>query len=176
MGLTRSFQISRELGSLTVLENVLLAGQSQPEGVLDALLRRGRVRRSETALIARARELLQKVNLWQHADALAGDLSGGQKKLLELARALFTQPQVILLDEPAAGVNPSLVSELAHYIRVINQEQGITFGIVEHNMDMIAALCHSVYVLAAGRVLVHGSYADISSNQAVVEAYLGRVK
>ena len=174
LGLTRSFQISRELDSLTVLENVLLAGGAQPEGILDALFGRAKVRRSDEALIDRARELLQRVKLWPHADVLAGELSGGQKKLLELARALFTDPQVILLDEPAAGVNPTLIGDLAHYIRAINEEMGITFGIVEHNMDMIAALCHSVYVLAAGRVLVHGTYEEVSADRAVVEAYLGQ--
>jgi ABC-type branched-subunit amino acid transport system ATPase component len=173
-GLTRSFQISRELDSLTVLENVLLAGRDQPDGIWDALARRAHIRRSEQSAIERARALLLRVKLWQHADALAGSLSGGQKKLLELARALFTEPQVVLLDEPAAGVNPSLVGELAEDIRAINQEMGITFGIVEHNMDMIAALCHGVYVLAAGRVLVHGSYEEVRADRAVVEAYLGQ--
>lgn len=174
-GLTRSFQITRELGSLTVLENVLLAGRPQRDGVVDALFRPRRTRACEEAMIEKARELLVRVRLWPLADAPAERLSGGQKKLLELVRALFARPKVVLLDEPAAGVNPQLVDELAEHIRSINRHDGITFGIVEHNMDMIAALCDHVYVLAAGRVLSEGSYAEVAAHPAVAEAYLGAI-
>ncbi|KAF1042758.1 ABC transporter ATP-binding protein [Xylophilus sp.] len=174
-GLTRTFQISRELGALTVLENLLLALDDQPgEGILAALLRPGAVRRAEEAGIERARALLERVNLWRLADARADSLSGGQKKLLELCRALMLRPQLVLLDEPAAGVNPVRVGEVGDFIRTLRAE-GMSFGIVEHNMDLIAALCDSIYVLAQGRVLRQGSFADISADAQVAEAYLGAV-
>lgn len=174
-GLTRTFQISRELGALTVLENLLLASPRQPgEQVFAALLNGPSVRRAEEEAIARARALLQRVNLWRLADAPANALSGGQKKLLELCRALMLEPRVVLLDEPAAGVNPVLVGELGDFIRTLRDE-GLSFGIVEHNMDLIAALCDPIHVLAEGRVLTSGSFGEISSNSRVTEAYLGGV-
>lgn len=176
LGLTRTFQISRELGALTVLENLLLAlpGQSG-EGVLQALFRPVRVRRQEEEGIERARALLTRVDLWHLADERADILSGGQKKLLELCRALMLRPKLILLDEPAAGVNPVRVSEVADFIRVL-QAEGMSFGIVEHNMDMIAALCEPIYVLAEGRVLIEGSFDEITSDTQVTQAYLGGVR
>lgn len=176
LGLTRTFQISRELGALTVLENLLLAlpGQSG-EGVLRALFRPARVRREEEQGIERARALLTRVDLWRLADARADTLSGGQKKLLELCRALMLRPRLILLDEPAAGVNPVRVGEVADFIRVL-QAEGMSFGIVEHNMDMIAALCEPIYVLAEGRVLIKGSFDEISADAQVTQAYLGGLR
>lgn len=175
LGLTRTFQISRELGALTVLENLLLAFPRQPgEGVLPALFQKARVRRAEEEATARARALLDRVGLWRLADAPADALSGGQKKLLELCRALMLEPRFLLLDEPAAGVNPVLVGEIGDFIRTL-QCEGMGFGIVEHNMDLIAALCDPIYVLAEGRVLTHGSFADIAANTRVTEAYLGGV-
>ena len=175
LGLTRTFQISRELGALTVLENLLLAFPRQPgEGVLPSLFQMARVRRAEEEGIERARGLLDRVGLWRLADAPADALSGGQKKLLELCRALMLEPRFVLLDEPAAGVNPVLVSEIGDFIRTL-QGEGMSFGIVEHNMDLIAALCDPIYVLAEGRVLTHGSFAQIAANTRVTEAYLGGV-
>lgn len=176
LGLTRTFQISRELGALTVLENLLLALPAQSgEGVLGAIFRPARVRREEEAGIEQARALLARVDLWRLADARADTLSGGQKKLLELCRALMLQPRLILLDEPAAGVNPVRVGEVADFIRIL-QTEGMSFGIVEHNMDMIAALCETIYVLAEGRVLVEGSFQEIASDEQVTQAYLGGVR
>ena len=174
-GLTRTFQISRELGALTVLENLLLAFPRQPgEGMLAALRGGTRVKRAEDEAFARASALLRRVNLWRLADAPANALSGGQKKLLELCRALMLEPRVVLLDEPAAGVNPVLVGELCDFIRTLRDE-GLSFGIVEHNMDLVAALCDPIHVLAEGRLLTSGSFDEISSNTRVTEAYLGGV-
>jgi ABC-type branched-subunit amino acid transport system ATPase component len=173
-GLVRTFQIARELANLTVLENLLLAAAGPAaESITGALLRRGIVRKAEQANALRARALLVRVGLWQLADAPASALSGGQKKLLELARALMLAPRFILLDEPAAGVAPPLVAELAALVRSLVAE-GISFGIVEHDMDLIARLCDRVFVLAEGRTLVSGSFAEVAAHKDVVEAYLGR--
>ncbi|GGF58432.1 ABC transporter ATP-binding protein [Azorhizobium oxalatiphilum] len=174
-GLTRTFQISRELGGLTVLENLLLATPGHPgEGLVGGLFGGRAARAAEEQARVDARGLLERVGLWRLADASASALSGGQKKLLELCRALMLRPEMILLDEPAAGVNPVLIGEVADFIRVL-QSEGVSFGIVEHNMDLIAALCDPIYVLAEGRVLLEGSFEAISANEAVIEAYLGGV-
>ena len=173
-GLVRTFQIARELANLTVLENLLLAAAGPAaESITGALLRRGIVRKTEQANALRARALIERVGLWQLADTPASALSGGQKKLLELARALMLAPRFILLDEPAAGVAPPLVAELAVLVRSLVAE-GISFGIVEHDMDLIARLCDRVFVLAEGRTLVSGSFAEVAAHKDVVEAYLGR--
>jgi ABC-type branched-subunit amino acid transport system ATPase component len=173
-GLVRTFQIARELANLTVLENLLLAAADPAsESISGALFRRGALRTCERANALRARALLGRVGLWQLADAPASALSGGQKKLLELARALMLEPRFILLDEPAAGVAPPLVSELAALVRSLVAE-GISFGIVEHDMDLIARLCDRVFVLAEGRTLVSGTFAEVAAHKDVVEAYLGR--
>jgi ABC-type branched-subunit amino acid transport system ATPase component len=173
-GLVRTFQIARELASLTVLENLLLAAaDARSESISSALFRRGAIKLAERRIAVRARALLARVGLWQLADAPASALSGGQKKLLELARALMLEPRFILLDEPAAGVAPPLVAELAALVRELLAE-GISFGIVEHDMDLVARLCDRVYVLAEGRTLVSGSFAEIAADKEVAEAYLGR--
>lgn len=175
-GLTRTFQISRELGALSVLENLLLAAAAQPgEKLWHALLNTAAARRCEEQAMEHARSLLERVGLWRLAHDRADSLSGGQKKLLELCRALMLKPRLVLLDEPAAGVNPVLVGEIAAFIRSL-QAEGMSFAIVEHNMDMIAALCDPVYVLAQGSVLTHGSFAEVAANAQVVEAYLGGVQ
>lgn len=172
-GLARSFQIARELDSLTVLENLLLASPGHPGDALwRVFLRPAQVRRHEEALIERAQALLARVRLTAHADRPAGALSGGQKKLLELARALMLQPRLVLLDEPAAGVNPALMDELCELILTLKRE-GVAFAIVEHNMDVIAALCDVVYVLADGAVLTRGSFTEVTSDSRVMQAYLG---
>jgi ABC-type branched-subunit amino acid transport system ATPase component len=173
-GLARTFQIARELANLTVLENLLLAATGTAgESVTRALFRRGALRRTDRTNAEHARELLARVGLWELADAPASALSGGQKKLLELARALMLAPRFILLDEPAAGVAPPLVTKLAALVRSLVGE-GISFGIVEHDMDLIARLCDRVYVLAEGRTLVSGSFAEVAAHKDVLEAYLGQ--
>lgn len=172
-GLTRTFQISRELAGLSVLENVLLARPNAlGEGVLSALFARSAVRAAEEAAIEKARGLLARVDLWHLADKPAGALSGGQKKLLELCRALMLDPRIVLLDEPSAGVNPTRIGEITEFIRTLQQE-GMTFGMVEHNMDMIRSLCDRVYVLAEGRVLTEGHFDEVITNLQVASAYLG---
>jgi len=172
-GLVRTFQISRELGELTVLENLLLARPRQTgEGLVGLLSRAKRVRQEEEAAIETARVLLQKVNLWRLADAPAATLSGGQKKLLELSRALMLKPRLVLLDEPAAGVAPAMEEVLVATIRSLVNE-GVAFLIVEHDLDVVAALCDHVYVMAAGKVLTDGSFTDVVGDARVVEAYLG---
>jgi branched-chain amino acid transport system ATP-binding protein len=172
-GLVRTFQISRELGQLTVLENLLLARADQTgENLIGLFARAKRVRQEEEAAIDTARAALQKVNLWRLADAPAATLSGGQKKLLELSRALMLKPRLVLLDEPAAGVAPAMEEVLVATILDLASE-GVNFLIVEHDLDVVAALCDHVYVMAAGKVLTDGSFADVVNDARVVEAYLG---
>jgi ABC-type branched-subunit amino acid transport system ATPase component len=172
-GLVRTFQISRELGQLTVLENLLLARPRQTGEKLAGLFARGRqVRQEEEAAIDTARAALLKVNLWQLADVPAATLSGGQKKLLELSRALMLKPRLVLLDEPAAGVAPAMEEVLVTTIRGL-AKQGVDFLIIEHDLDVVAALCDHVYVMAAGKVLTEGPFAQVVGDARVVEAYLG---
>jgi len=172
-GLVRTFQISRELVRLTVLENLLLARDQQTgEGLVGLFARPKRVRQEEESAIEIARAALQKVNLWRLADAPAASLSGGQKKLLELSRALMLKPKLVLLDEPAAGVAPAMEEVLVATIRGLAGE-GVNFLIVEHDLDIVAALCDHVYVMAAGKVLTDGPFAEVVSDARVVEAYLG---
>jgi branched-chain amino acid transport system ATP-binding protein len=174
-GLVRTFQISRELRGLTVLENVLLASARQSGDVAwRCFATPRRVREEQEAAIARARELLEQVDLWGLANEPAGNLSGGQKKLLEISRALMQQPEIILLDEPAAGVSPVMIQVLGETILRL-RAQGITFAIIEHDMDVIARLCDPIYVLAEGRTLTRGTFREVASNQEVMHAYLGKV-
>jgi ABC-type branched-subunit amino acid transport system ATPase component len=174
-GLVRTFQIARELSNLTVLENLLLAAAgTQSETITSALFHRAALWAAERTNAGRARALLERVGLWRLADAPASALSGGQKKLLELARALMLNPRFILLDEPAAGVAPPLVAELAILVRALVAE-GVSFGIVEHDMDLVARLCDRVYVLAEGRTLLSGTFDEVAADTEVAAAYLGRV-
>ncbi|RTL72972.1 MAG: ABC transporter ATP-binding protein [Hyphomicrobiales bacterium] len=174
IGLVRTFQIARELENLTVFENVVLAGSSpEEETTFRALFKRRGLKQSQALVFERAETILKRAGLWHVADNLASALSGGQKKLLELARALMLRPKLVLLDEPAAGVAPPLVKSLIGFIRELAAE-GITFGIVEHDMHLIASLCDEVHVLAEGRLLVSGSFDEVSRDKRVVDAYLGR--
>jgi ABC-type branched-subunit amino acid transport system ATPase component len=174
-GMTRTFQISRELGELTLIENLLLAAPQQSgESILANFLRTGRVAQEEAQILALAGSQLERIGLTRLADEPARTLSGGQKKLLELARALMTQPKILLLDEPAAGVNPSLVNEVTAFISSLRQD-GMTVAIIEHNMDVVAAICDPVYVMAEGSVLTHGKFVDVTADQRVIDAYLGGV-
>jgi ABC-type branched-subunit amino acid transport system ATPase component len=174
-GLVRTFQFSRELGELTVLENMLTAGMSsKSEFISSALFWRRRTRLEQAQAANEARLLLEKVGLWPLADFPAKTLSGGQKKLLELARALMLDPKVILLDEPAAGVSPPLRLEISRIISEL-REEGRAILIVEHDMDVIARLCDHVYVIAEGQNLAKGSFREVVSDKRVIEAYLGGV-
>jgi branched-chain amino acid transport system ATP-binding protein len=175
LGMVRTFQLSREFGSLTVLENLLVAplGQSG-ERVMSAFLGRARFWQEERASAIRARQLLERVGLWRLADTPARTLSGGQRKLLELARALMLDPRIILLDEPAAGVSPPLRQDIALLIQELRAE-GRTLLIVEHDMDIVARLCDQVYVLAEGANLTSGTFAQVVAEPRVIQAYLGGV-
>lgn len=173
-GLVRTFQIPHELPRMTVLENLMLVPEAQSgERLLSAWLSPGQVRREEREIRTRAEEVLEFLSLYELRHELAGRLSGGQKKLLELGRTMMTEPRVVLLDEPAAGVNRTLLGKLTAAIRQLNEERGYTFVVIEHDMDMIAELCHPVIVMAQGKVLAEGSMAEIRRNPAVLEAYLG---
>ncbi|MFG1377486.1 ABC transporter ATP-binding protein [Xanthobacter autotrophicus] len=175
LGLVRTFQLARELDKLTVLENVLLAARANAgERLTGALFRPAAVRRDERAATERAREVLALVSLSDHEAKPAANLSGGQKKLLELARCLMAEADTILLDEIAAGVAPHLVEEIALLIQRLNREHGKTFVIIEHNIGFIRALASRVVVMATGRVLAEGSFAHVSANPAVIESYLGQ--
>jgi ABC-type branched-subunit amino acid transport system ATPase component len=175
LGLVRTFQISRELGELTVLENMLLASSAQSgERVWRNFLAAARVRAEQDAGIARARALLEQVNLWPLANESAKNLSGGQKKLLEISRALMLDPKLILLDEPTAGVSPLMSKSLGEVIAKL-RAGGLTFVIIEHDMDVIAELCSPIYVLAEGRTLMSGTFKEVVSNRDVMHAYLGKV-
>ena len=174
LGLTRTFQLSRELGRLTVIENLMLAAPRQRgERLWRALTARVAIRRDEAALARRAREVLDLVSLGRLGDELAANISGGQKKLLELGRALMTDCPLILLDEPGAGVNPALMSTLMDAIARLNRDLGRTFLIVEHDMELIGRLCDPVIVMTEGRLLTQGRFEEVRRERAVVEAYLG---
>ncbi|WP_440005339.1 ABC transporter ATP-binding protein [Halomicrococcus sp. SG-WS-1] len=174
-GLVRTFQIARELSEMTVLENMMLAPKGQ---IGERLWRsvtpglRGDVREQETAMLDRAWEMLEFFEIDHLATEYAGNLSGGQRKLLEMARALMTDPKMVLLDEPLAGVNPSLEKKLLKHIHEL-RERGFTFLLVEHDMDVIMNNCERVIVMHQGTVLADGTPSEIKSNERVIDAYLG---
>ena len=172
-GLVRTFQIARGCPRLTVRENLLLYGAAQPgESVLTALLRTRTMLAREAVLQDRAEAIASRLRLSHVLDNKAAALSGGQKKLLEIGRALMTQPKLILLDEPLAGVNPTLSREIGERLQEIVAE-GITLLLIEHQMDMIARLCDHVIVMAEGRRLTEGSFADVAADTSVQDAYMG---
>jgi branched-chain amino acid transport system ATP-binding protein len=173
LGLARTFQIPRPFGEMTVLENLLTAAQAQTgEKIFANWLLPKRVAREERANVSKARELLEFVELAPLAREPARILSGGQRKLLELARVLMADPRIVLLDEPGAGVNPTLLEAIMSRIAEINR-RGVTLLIVEHNMELVARLCRHVYVMAAGRLMCEGSPSEVVRNPHVIDAYLG---
>lgn len=173
-GICRTFQIPREHGSMTVLENLMLVSSDQAgEWFWNCWLRPGLVRRQEREIRDQALEVLEFVNLGHLAEEYAGRLSGGQKKLLELARVLMARPRLVLLDEPAAGVNRTLMRKLADNIEYLRRERGITFLVIEHDMDLVMELCDPVVVMSEGRRLMQGRPDEVRSDKRVLEAYLG---
>jgi ABC-type branched-subunit amino acid transport system ATPase component len=172
-GLVRTFQIAHGFPRLSVLENLLLYGPRQPgERVLPAILRPPAARRRDDELHVRAVAIAGRLNLTSVLDNRAADLSGGQKKLLEIGRALMAEPRLLLLDEPVAGVNPILAREIAEHLRALVAD-GISILLIEHHMDTIAALCDPVIVMAEGTQLREGTFTELANDPLVREAYMG---
>jgi branched-chain amino acid transport system ATP-binding protein len=173
-GLLRTFQIAHEFSHMTALENLMMVPPQQAgESLFKAWLKPGEVRREEVAVRQKALEVIDFIGLHHVRNELAGNLSGGQKKLLELGRTMMTDARVVLLDEIAAGVNRTLLGDLVENIERLNREMGYTFLVIEHDMDMIARLCDPVIVLAQGSVMVEGTIEEIRNNPQVIEAYFG---
>ena len=176
LGVGRTFQIPRPLGRMTVLENMLVYAHAQAgEKLVRVFTTPKAVRAEEAGLRERAQTVLESMELGHVSAARAETLSGGQKKLLELARALMSDPRVILLDEPGAGVNPTLLRRLVEAIRAL-RAAGRTFLVIEHDMDLVTELCHPVVVMAQGRTLMEGPFADVRRDPRVLEAYLGTAR
>jgi len=174
-GLARTFQVPRPFPQMTVLENLLVAPLRQSgERLWNNWLRGGRVRREERLARERAMEVLALCDLADKAGAIAGQLSGGQQKLLELARVLIAEPKLILLDEPAAGVNPTLLETLVDRIVRLNRS-GVTFLVIEHNIDLVLAVCRPIVVMAQGKLIYRGDAAGVRTDRRVLDAYLGDV-
>ncbi len=173
-GVVRTFQIPRELKGMTVLENLMLVPPNQAgERVWNPWLFGFRVARQERAIFDKAMQVLEFVELAPLRDEYASNLSGGQKKLLELARTLMCDPTMILLDEPGAGVNRVLMQKLVDNIERLRRELGITFFVIEHDMDLVTRLCESVIVMSEGARLAEGTPEEIKQDERVLEAYLG---
>ncbi|MCY4484632.1 MAG: ABC transporter ATP-binding protein [Spirochaetaceae bacterium] len=173
-GVLRTFQIAHEFSTMTVRENLMtVPGGQAGERLLNVWLRPGKIRAEEAALRARADEVIAFLNLDAVAEERAGNLSGGQKKLVELGRTMMAEPRVVLLDEVGAGVNRTLLKEIAGAILRLNLHRGYTFCIIEHNMELISLLCDPVIVMVEGTVLTEGSAPVVQSDERVIEAYLG---
>ena len=174
LGLLRTFQIAHEFATMTVRENLMtVPGHQIGESVWNAWFRRGAIREEERRLAARADEVLDFLTIAHLADERAGNLSGGQKKLLELGRTMMTDARVVFLDEVGAGVNRTLLGTIGDAIRRLNEERGYTFCMIEHDMEFIGRLCDPVIVMAEGRVLAEGAMDEILADERVIEAYLG---
>src|SRR5690606_21789659 len=172
--LCRTFQIPREHGTMSVIENLMLVPAGQHgESFWSAVFRPALVAEEESRNYAKACEVLEYLELTHVLDEYAANLSGGQKKLLELGRTLMADPELVLLDEPAAGVNRTLLKRLVANSQYLSRERGITFLLIEHDMNMVMNLCDPVIVMSEGRKLVEGSPAEVRGNQSVLEAYLG---
>lgn len=172
-GLLRTFQIAQEFSNMSALENLMMVPQQEGENLFNVWFKPGLVRSQEAAVRQKALEVIDFVGLSHVKNELAGNLSGGQKKLLELGRTMMVDARLVLLDEIAAGVNRTLLQELIANIMRLNRELGYTFLVIEHDMDMIAKLCNPVIVLAQGSVMAQGTIEEIQANTEVIEAYFG---
>ena len=174
-GLLRTFQIAHEFTRLSVVENLMMVpAQQSGENLVNAWFRRGQVAAEEARIYQRAQEVIDFLNMGHLADEIAGNLSGGQKKLLELGRTMMVDAKIVFLDEVGAGVNRTLLREIGDAIIKLNQEKNYTFCMIEHDMDFIARLCDPVICMAEGKVLAEGTAEEVKNNEEVIEAYLGR--
>lgn len=174
-GLYRSFQITRELARITALENLLIAPARQAgEQPWNPVIRGRKVRSEEDDNVQKALEILDFLEMGDKADEYAGNLPGGERKLLDLGRMMMVEPDLVLLDEPGAGVPPAIQKDVNDRIRQLNEEQNITFLIVEHDMHIIMNLCDPIMVLVNGTKLTEGSAEEVQNDQQVVDAYLGK--
>ena len=173
-GLLRTFQIAHEFGSMTVRENLMMVPPRQAgETLWNAWFRRGSVAREERRIRNKADEVLEFLTISHLADQKASQISGGQKKLLELGRTMMVDARIVFLDEVGAGVNRTLLNTIGDAIIRLNRERGYTFCVIEHDMDFIARLCNPVIVMAEGRVLAQGTPDQVKNDERVIEAYLG---
>ena len=174
-GLLRTFQIAHEFTNLTVLENLMMVpGNQSGEKLTNALFNPKIVREEEKRIKQKALEVIEFLNLTELSKELAGNLSGGQKKLLELGRTMMVDSKLVLLDEVGAGVNRTLLKDIGSAILRLNKEKGYTFCMIEHDMDFISRLCDPVIVMAEGSVLFKGTSDEVKNNEQVIESYLGR--
>ena len=174
LGMVRTFQITKALAAMPVIDNMMLAAPRQPGEHLPLLLARPRAaKRREAQVRERALELLELFDLHTKAGDYAGTLSGGQRKLLELARALMVEPRLVLLDEPMAGINPTLGRRLLEHMHELRRERDMTFLFIEHDMEVVMSQAERVIVMASGAVIAEGRPDEIREDQAVVDAYLG---
>ncbi len=174
-GILRTFQIAHEFSKLTVLENLMVVpGFQTGEKLMNSWINRKKIKEEEKLIKDKAIEVINFLNLSHLTYELAGNLSGGQKKLLELGRTMMVDAKIVLLDEVGAGVNRTLLNEIAEVILKLNQEKGYTFCMIEHDIDFIAKLCDRVIVMAEGKILTEGKMEEIKKNEDVITAYLGR--
>ncbi|MEC7671767.1 MAG: ABC transporter ATP-binding protein [Pseudomonadota bacterium] len=174
-GMLRTFQIAHEFTNMTVIENLMVVpGNQSGENLLYSLVNRRRIQEEDEVIKQKANEVLEFLKIDHLRNELAGNLSGGQKKLLELARTMMVDAKIVFLDEVGAGVHKTLLKDIADSIERLNKEKGYTFCMIEHDFELISRLCDPIIVLAEGSVLFKGTSSEIKSNDEVIESYLGR--